>query len=76
MTVPLLNDSYQTVSENITVPAGTEFTLSRSDGTNYVDAVLADGRLCRLEMDNGGSWPQTIGGEEIENLFDGLRFAG
>lgn len=76
MTVPLLNDSYQTVSENITVPAGTEFTLSRSDGTNYVDAVLADGRLCRLELDNDGSWPQTIGGEEIENLFDGLRFAG
>ena len=71
----LLDSSYQSAGETVTVPAGTEFTLSRTDGKTYVDTVLSDGRICRLTVVND-SWPQTVGGEDIENLFDGLRFAG
>ncbi len=72
----ILDGQYQVAEKDVTVPSGTGFTLSRTDGETFADAILSDGRLLRLYVDTGDGWPQTVNGQDIENLFDGLRFAG
>lgn len=59
-----------------TIPAGTVLTPLRTNGTDTVDCLTGDGRLVRITVDNPESWPQTIGGTDIETLFDGIGFAG
>lgn len=58
-----------------TVPAGTELTLIRTDDENWTDARLSDGRIARIYVIQD-TWPRTVDGKAIDDLFDGLLFAG
>lgn len=53
------------------LPAGTEFKPLRTNGVNYIDMLLTDGRRCRMEVDTD-SWPNTIGGISVTECFGGL----
>ena len=57
------------------LPAGTEFYFIRTDGENYVDARLTDGRECRI-MVEFEDYDQTINGVDQWECFDNLLYAG
>ena len=68
-------DEAGTVTGDLTVPAGTKLTPFRTDNESIVDLRTEDGRIARVEV-AGGSYPQTIDGKDISEIFDGVRFAG
>lgn len=56
--------------------AGTVLRILRTDGADYCDFTLEDGNtIVRMETETG-SWPQLVGGEPAEEVFDGMMFAG
>ena len=59
----------------MTIPAKTALTALRTDNESLFDLSLQDGRIARVEV-SGESFPHTIGGEDIEEIFDGIQFAG
>ncbi len=56
--------------------AGTQLAFERTDRKTTVDFKTTDGTLVRATLDGEQSWPQTISGTNIEDLFDGMIFAG
>ena len=71
----IVNERGRVTKKNQTIKSGTEWTIYRTDGAKNVDLVLSDGRIARVTVDSS-KWPQTIDGEDISDLFDGVRFAG
>lgn len=67
-------DSGQVLEEGM-IPRGTKLTFVRTDQVRSVDLAAPDGTLYRVSLDTE-SYPQTIRGIEIEELFDGMQFAG
>ena len=61
--------------EPVTVPEGTVLSFYRTDDEDYVDMKLTDGSLARLYVVTE-SWPHTVDGKDIEELFEGVLFAG
>ena len=61
--------------EMATVPAGTKLFVTATDEESRVTAETEDGVRYQFEV-NGESWPHTIEGKNIEELFEGLVFAG
>ena len=59
----------------ITIPAGTEMTLLRTDNVSVVDLSMKDGRIARVEV-SGDQYPNTIDGKKASDIFDGMMFAG
>ena len=57
------------------LPKGTVLKPKRTNGSAWVDAETKDGRYARIYIDNS-DWPQTVDGTDIEELFDGIVFAG
>ena len=61
---------------SVTVPAGEQLTLLRTDGISQVDLALSSGgREIRIETD-ASVWPHTIGGEDENNFFEMTYYAG
>lgn len=63
------------VKGSITVPAGSVVTPVRTDGDAFIDCRLEDGSLVRFTYSNT-SYPISINGSELNDLFDNLCFAG
>ena len=61
--------------DTATLKAGTKVTLLRTDGSTFWDLKLPNGDVRRIWIDRSTS-PQSIGGVDIEDCFDGVRFAG
>ena len=61
--------------DTMTLPAGTKVTMLRTDGSTFWDLKLADGSVVRVWIDRYEG-PQTIGGVDIGECFDDIRFAG
>ena len=59
----------------VLLPAGTQCTLLRTDGSSWVEVQLDDGRECRLAVSNE-QWPQLVDGKPADQCFDGMLFAG
>lgn len=57
------------------IPKGETLRLYRTDKVSYMDLLMEDGRICRVEVDTS-DWPQTVNGQSIEDCFDGTQFAG
>ena len=53
-------------------------TLYRTDGESFVDAKTQDDMIVRIRIDREGDygWPQYVNGYELEELFEGIMFAG
>lgn len=60
---------------DVLLPAGTQCTLLRTDGSSWVEVQLDDGRECRLAVSNE-QWPQLVDGKPADQCFDGMLFAG
>ncbi|MCR5053795.1 MAG: hypothetical protein K6A69_03025, partial [Lachnospiraceae bacterium] len=76
----IIDENGSVISENEVIPAGSSFTLYRTDGKNndgdeaIVDAILSDGRIVRLKVTIG--YPNTINGVDEFELFEMLYYAG
>jgi hypothetical protein len=68
-------DSLEVTEENATIPSGTKISIFGTGPNNVVDIEAEDGTIYRVSV-KSDDWPQTIDGEDIENLFDGILFAG
>ncbi|MCR5119376.1 MAG: RsiV family protein [Lachnospiraceae bacterium] len=64
------NDTY-----TIFLHKGNHLSFYATDCESYVDFVTNEGDYVRLYLDQGG-YPQSINGIDIEELFDGIMFAG
>ena len=73
--------SAETVNEDgeengsITVPSGSVLTIFRTDNVSWTDAYDEEGNIVRITLDSD-EWPRTVGGMELEDIFDGMIFAG
>lgn len=61
--------------EKAVIPEGTELFVTATDEASCVTAEAADGTVYRILLD-GTQWPRTIDGTDIQQLFEGLFFAG
>ena len=61
--------------DTTTLPAKTKVSLLRTDGSSFWDLLLKNGDVRRVWIDDS-DWPQSIDGVDIEDCFDGIRFAG
>lgn len=68
-------DKDGSVVGNETLPSGTSFYPYRTDDEKYVDLQLDDGRLVRVEVDHS-DYPYKVNGDDLEDVFDGILFAG
>ena len=57
------------------LPKGTELTMVRTDNDSWVDMIYGEMQYVRVRIDEE-KWPQTIGGKDIEDIFDNTVFAG
>ncbi len=73
-TAPIVDEKGETLREE-ELPAGETLWFYRTDNRTYMDCRLKNGDIARLQVEME-SWPQTINGEEIETLLDGILFAG
>ncbi len=60
----------------IALKAGEKLTFWRSDGEHYMDLLRGDGSAVRCVLDESQGWPYYVDGGELENVFDGIIFAG
>ena len=61
--------------ESKVIPKGSTVLIAGTDDDTYVDLRLEDGSYVRVYVDND-DWPQNIDGVDIQELFDGILFAG
>jgi len=70
-----LVDEDGVVGDTILVRAGEEVTYYRTDASVFADFILSDGRIGRVQL----QWEEgscRIDGVAVEELFDGVVFAG
>ena len=53
---------------------GTKVETFRTDNESFVDVKLEDGRIGRFQMTF--EYPMTIDGMDVEEIFDGIMYAG
>ena len=68
--------SYENTGEAVEIPAGETVKRRATDEKNRVILERADGTFAAVTVDDRASWPVTIGGTDVEEIFDGLYFAG
>ena len=78
MTCDLVDaESDKTTGKTVSVSAGTNCRIWRTNGTDTVDLLLQDGRAVRVKVGvEKDGWPQTVNGIDLEDAFDGTVFAG
>ena len=74
----LVDEQGNLLGTTYTFPAGTGFTLIRTDGETYVDAKTGDGKYCRLYTEPAWKcdYRPTVNGLDGETCFGNLGFAG
>lgn len=74
----LVDEQGNLLGTTYTFPAGTEFTLIRTDDETYVDAKTGDGKYCRLYTEPAWKcdYRPTVNGLDGETCFGYLGFAG
>ncbi len=69
------NTAWEYIEYHDTVKKGQKLYFYATDNEQWADFILEDGRIARITLDKPG-WPMTINGVDIEELFDGILFAG
>ncbi len=78
ITADIVDENGNVISEGETIGKGEQFTpfVLHRDGSGYsLDTRLSDGRIARLKYSTA-DYPAKIDGKDINDLFDGMQFAG
>lgn len=71
-----INEETKEVTANDSaIPSGTKLSIVGTDGKSIVDLKAESGTVYQLDI-KADDWPQTVNGVDIEELFDGIMFAG
>lgn len=73
--VEIVDDASGNITGKATVKSGETVIYFRTDGKTKADLKLSDGRIGRVTLMND-EWPETIDGVEVEDIFDGVFWAG
>ena len=69
-------DSYDSdVTYTMQMKKGDEISFYATDNQTYVDFKTKNGNFVRIYVD-WSDYPQTVNGIDIDDLFDGIMFAG
>lgn len=68
-------ETMDATAKDVAIPEGTVLSIYGTDGENFVDLKDGSGKIYRVNVEIG-DWPQKVNGRDIEELFDGLMFAG
>lgn len=74
LTVPIIDNDGNEQSKE-TLPVGTGIKPIRTDNSQFVDCQLDDGRLIRLNYTKTDH-PAQIEGQNVDDIFEGLTYAG
>lgn len=61
--------------KDMEIPAGTQLWFLRTNGKNYVDMILKDGRQCRIYV-TYRDWQGYVNGIPEDECFEGIMYAG
>ena len=61
--------------KDMEIPAGTQLWFLRTNGEDYVDMILKDGRQCRIYV-TYRDWQAYVNGRPEEECFEGIMYAG
>ena len=70
-----VNIDGKTLKSGVTIPKGEHFVPFRTDRKSYMDFYLDDGRIIRLTYEKF-EYPASIPEGNIDDLFEGLEYAG
>lgn len=73
--VSIVNDATGNTAGKMMLQEGLEVTYLRTDNETFADFELVNGTIVRVDVEYG-EWPTTINGVDINEIFDGLMFAG
>ena len=60
-----------------TMPAGTSFVITATDGESFAETKLKDGRTCRIPVTkDADGWEWKIHGVSENDCFEQLYYAG
>ena len=77
LTVSVFDEATESTAGEYELNTGDEITLYRTNGDRKVLAFAADGTLLLIELDESESgWGHKIDGTDIDDLFDGMQYAG
>ena len=75
ITADVVDEKGNVTEEGAKIPAGESFKILKTDGASWIDAQLGDGRIVRLKF-TSFEYPATIDGVQVDELFEGLAYAG
>ncbi len=64
------------LQEDCVIPVGDVLYFRATNGTDQTDMIDDKGTIYRITIDDYETWPRTIDGKELEDLFDGVMYAG
>ncbi len=71
-----INESGRILEEGESLRKGMRCRPYRTDAESFVDVITDDGSIYRVYIDSDDGWPQLINGIELDDLFEGIMFAG
>lgn len=74
ITAEIVDENGTLTGASETFPAGTAFTIRKTDGSTYVDVQTGNGTWCRFYTTE--AWPPTVNGMNAEESFEMLWYAG
>lgn len=73
--VSIVNDTTGDTAGKMMLQEGLDVIYLRTDNETFADLELVNGTIVRVEV-KYGAWPTTINGIDINEIFEGLMFAG
>ena len=71
----LIDEDGNVLEEGVTIAPGEKVTTFRTDDQEKIDVRTSDGRIARIKIDLT-SWPMKIEGTDVNEIFDGMMYAG
>ena len=68
-------ETLQQTAKDVAIPSGTGLIIFGTNNKDFVDLIDDSGTIYRVHVDYS-DWPQKVNNRDIEELFDGLMFAG
>lgn len=75
LTVDIVDEKGNVTESSVVISFGEHYQPYRSDAKTYMDCKLDDGRIVRLYYSNV-DYKGEIDGEVVDDIFDGLIYAG
>ncbi len=70
----IVDEAGNVIEEDVILSAGVQLPFYRTDNANYTDFLVGD-EIYRITVDSN-EWIRTVDGVDIDEIFEGMLFAG